>query len=767
MIVKNESKVIRRMLESVVDLLDSYCICDTGSTDDTKEIIQAFFQERNIPGYVFEEPFRDFGYNRTVALEACTKIPHGKANFILLMDADMILSRDPKLTITELKSRLVRFRAFLVYQGTDTYHYKNVRIIKNNLGITYWGVTHEYVKMPEELKNTPYGSFSVTELFIRDIGDGGSKSDKFQRDIRLLQQGLVELPNNDRYTYYLANSYRDNGELELAIETYQKRIDIGGWIEEMWQSNYAMGCCYQKLDNMPCAIFTWLEGYHIYGNRIENLYEIIQYYRKLGKNELAYQFYQMADDVRTKHTGNQDHLFTQMDVYEYKLDYEFSILGYYCNPKQKDLSRVCMKVLKYSSLEDSMYKNVLSNYKFYAPDLARYALPMCTNNVEALSQIGREKLGGFLGEYMSSTPSMCIDAKTGDLVICVRYVNYRINDEGGYEGYAGGGQTLIGTKNVLARFSGVTGDYEKKWIVKEKESELVCDSTYNDGRYRGLEDVRLFSYDKYLGIGGGSGRIIYNANRGLDGITTKPPSPHDESVMTVEHGWIVRDSMSQNFYCTNAKLLKYPAANPKLEKNWVLFGMEVGDQRASVPSSLRTGTEDSSEPPKVVQGCELRSLTLIQLNSKVTLSPENSGRIQLKCVYSWRPLVLGTICPTAGTFTETHRFEEKTLPYFFKDVRCSTCGVKVGTEIWFIGHLVSYEDRRYYYHIMIVLDGTTLALKKYTTLWTFNKEKVEYTLGMVFFPEYQRFLIGYSVMDRETKYMMVSKHIFDDRMIIV
>ena len=729
MIVKNESKVIRRMLESVVDLLDSYCICDTGSTDNTIEIIETFFLEHNIPGMIIHEPFRDFGYNRTVALEACTKIPNGKANFILLMDADMVLSRDPILTVSELKSRLVRFRAFLVYQGTDTYHYKNVRIVKNNLGITYWGVTHEYVKMPEDLKHTPYGSFTVSELFIRDIGDGGSKSDKFQRDIRLLQQGLIDLPNNDRYTYYLANSYRDNGDTQLAIETYQKRIDIGGWVEEVWQSNYAMGCCYQKMDNMPCAIFTWLDGYHLYGNRIENLYEIVQYYRKLGKNELAYQFYQMADEARTKHVGNHDHLFTQKDVYDYKLDYEFSILGYYCNPKQKDLSRVCMKVIQYSSLEDSMYKNVLSNYKFYAPDLARYALPMCNNNTEALSNIGREVMGGFMGEYVSSTPSMCIDAKTGDLVICVRYVNYRINDEGGYEGYAGGGQTQIGTKNVIARFSGVTGDYEKKWTLKGMprkgggdevvEYEMIGDSTYNDGRYQGLEDVRLFSYDKYLGMGGGAGRLIYNANRGLDGVAKKPPSPHDESIITVEHGWLIYDNTDSQYRCANTKMLKYPLANPTLEKNWVLFGAEVG------------------------------------------------GRIHLKCVYSWRPLVLGTICPTAGTFTETHRFEEKSLPYFFKNVRCSTCGVKVGTEIWFIGHLVSYEDRRYYYHIMIVLDGTTLELKKYTTLWTFNKEKVEYTLGMVFFPEYQRFLIGYSLMDRETKYMMVSKHIFDDRMIMV
>ena len=43
MIVKNESKIIIRLLESVLPIVDSYCICDTGSTDDTKEIIKNLY----------------------------------------------------------------------------------------------------------------------------------------------------------------------------------------------------------------------------------------------------------------------------------------------------------------------------------------------------------------------------------------------------------------------------------------------------------------------------------------------------------------------------------------------------------------------------------------------------------------------------------------------------------------------------------------------------------------------------------------------------
>ena len=44
-IVKNESAVILRMLQSVESIVDTYCICDTGSTDNTIELIKGFFDE--------------------------------------------------------------------------------------------------------------------------------------------------------------------------------------------------------------------------------------------------------------------------------------------------------------------------------------------------------------------------------------------------------------------------------------------------------------------------------------------------------------------------------------------------------------------------------------------------------------------------------------------------------------------------------------------------------------------------------------------------
>jgi hypothetical protein len=123
-----------------------------------------------------------------------------------------------------------------------------------------------------------------------------------------------------------------------------------------------------------------------------------------------------------------------------------------------------------------------------------------------------------------------------------------------------------------------------------------------------------------------------------------------------------------------------------------------------------------------------------------------------KMVYGWHPLILGNV--EGSKFVKTHEFE---TPIFFRHVRNSTNGIIIDDEIWFLGHIVSYEDRRYYYHMFIVLDKNTLALKKYTNMFTFEKEKVEYTLGFSYNEKTDSLLIGYSTMDNSTKFMNVER----------
>ena len=138
----------------------------------------------------------------------------------------------------------------------------------------------------------------------------------------------------------------------------------------------------------------------------------------------------------------------------------------------------------------------------------------------------------------------------------------------------------------------------------------------------------------------------------------------------------------------------------------------------------------------------------------------------MKSIYGWHPLVIGNIEGSQDdmTYKQSHSIQ---TPKLFRFLRGSTNGVNIGNEIWFLCHVVSYEDRRYYYHIFVVLDATTYQLKKYTQLFTFDKQKVEYSLGFIHLKETNQFFIGYSIMDRESHFMTVSKKVIEGLMITV
>ena len=669
MIVKNESRIILRLLDSVSQFIDSFCICDTGSTDNTIELITNYFKDKKIKGKISHEPFQNFEYNRTFALNDCQDVPN--SDYILLLDADMkfeykLIDVSPQ----EFKNKLVH-DAYFISQGNDSFNYKNVRIVRNRHGFSYWGVTHEYIKTDLSCVN---GTFKPDEIFINDIGDGGCKSDKVERDINLLKNGLIENPNNDRYTFYLANSYKDKGNYEDAIEYYKKRIEIGGWIEEIWVSHYSIGKCYQKMGRNAEAIFHWLEAYNRYPKRIENIYEIIKYYRLLCNYNLAYHFYVIADFERKKQDF-RDFLFTEIDVYDYRIDYELSIIGYYFNSNCYDLKRICMNILKYKTVEKSQYLNVISNYKFYTDSIIDFSVQIHPQNRLLLQSIGKNIIQ--CENMTSSTPSMSQGHHDNELIVCVRYVNYKIGEKGEY----------INSKNITTiNIIAIIDITFPIWIIKK---QTVLD--YNkeiDDLYIGVEDVRILrrTIDNEVSLS-------YSSNRCLLGN------------MIVEHGIIDTELSS----CIESQFLSFKDSRD-VEKNWVLF---------------------------------------------------NDGEKFDKCIYEWYPLTIGNII-TGGQFEPT--IKDYNVPAFFKSLRGSTNGIIINNEIWFIAHIVSYEDRRYYYHVMVVIDRNNYHLKSYTPLWTFEKQKVEYTLGMVLLNN--NFLIGYSTMDNTTKFTSIPKRTFDSMMII-
>jgi hypothetical protein len=139
----------------------------------------------------------------------------------------------------------------------------------------------------------------------------------------------------------------------------------------------------------------------------------------------------------------------------------------------------------------------------------------------------------------------------------------------------------------------------------------------------------------------------------------------------------------------------------------------------------------------------------------------------LKMIYNWNPLVIGEIYPPSsdsgsrlGMSYEFKKIKEIVAPHIFKMFRGSTNGIRVGDEIWFLCHIVSYEDRRYYYHSVVALDAETYEPVRYSKFFTFENQKVEYSLGMTLEtcvfdfdrPVTKEYLMfGYSLMDNVSK----------------
>ena len=513
MIVKNESKIIERLLQSVLSIVDTYCICDTGSTDNTRNVIRKFMKKAGKPGEVFSEPFKNFGHNRSVSLNRAARW----GEYALLLDADMKLVIKPEFNKDDLTEN-----GYCIIQKGGGLEYFNLRLVKTGINVKCVCPTHEYYDFPNG-----GGSTKLHTMYIEDIGDGGCKSDKFERDIRLLKAGLEEEPRNERYHFYLANSCRDLGRHEEAIEWYKKRVELGGWIEEVFYSCYEMGNMYRNIGDMPNAVFWWLEAYNRHPKRSESLYEIVKYYRDNGKNNTGQIF---CDKARAIPFPKDDLLFIRSDVYSHLLDYEHSILAYYTSAKTDHY--------RYLDLIGKDYNkgNVLSNYKFYVKKLKDF----CALDVDFCGTV-EKFVGGRMDSFISSSP--CIIMHSEGYIINIRYVNYTILPNGSYSfKHSDGKITTLNLTQFLNRNLKVVRSH---WIDEVQDERL---------RYQGVEDVKIFPH---------FGEILFCG--------------------TVEDPYTGRVCVGRGKYTMGQKKLVSKhfnsPRNSECEKNWCYFHNKAGEMK--------------------------------------------------------------------------------------------------------------------------------------------------------------------------------------------
>ncbi len=363
MIVKDEEHVIERALSSCYKMIDSYCIVDTGSTDLTKEKIKNFFGEKGIEGKIVDFPFTNFEECRNVSIKEAEEL--GEYGFWMDADEQLILNDTFNKTFLTDYLKNNNYDQLLIQCNYGNMTYARAQFYKLDVGFEWTGPVHEVLVLKS--RQSSVGSFTFGKMFIQ--ADGASWQDpdiykKYEEHARILLE--YQEKNNwedPRWTFYLAQSYRDAGNLILekepkselgltfikkSIQFYTERAeDTRGFYQEIYFS----------------LLMVSRLSYHVSGNstivgnlmkceennpdfRVEHLFNLVSYLQSenLHKNALLYTTKALSY-IKNKKEINSTALFREDYIYDWAMYDMHGISLYYTGDIEQGL-KFCKHSLK-------------------------------------------------------------------------------------------------------------------------------------------------------------------------------------------------------------------------------------------------------------------------------------------------------------------------------------------------------------------------------------------------------------------------------------
>lgn len=358
MIVKNEAEILPRFAASVARQIDYWTVVDTGSEDNTRDVVKEVF--RPVPGKLVEHTFDGYGPSRTFALMEA----EAHTDWMLVLDADDIFHGTLKdvvigdeIDCVECEMRQGDLRFWLP------------KLLRSNRGWESRGRSHEYYTSP--IAHPPV---RTDAFWVEHLGDGSGRVDKFQRDIALLTQDWEEDHNNERAAFYLARSYDDVGDLGQAVSWYRTRVGMNGWIEETFYAYYRLGACLLALGAKEEGCGNLWHAWGLKTERAEPLVALAEHYRTIELWETAWLTMELAyahckaqpQDMYMATTPYESPqgLFVDMSATAWRCAYEQSISAWYTGNKERG-RYLTQWLLSSSQIPEPFLSSVKSNMGFY------------------------------------------------------------------------------------------------------------------------------------------------------------------------------------------------------------------------------------------------------------------------------------------------------------------------------------------------------------------------------------------------------------------
>lgn len=459
MIVKDEAHGIEETLKSIKPYVDRWTILDTGSIDGTQAVIRRVMKD--VPGYLYEQPFVDFSTTRNRALDL-----HGvHTRWVILPDADDVLVGG--VNLRKLLSEFYKDETSVnvnIRRGELSYFLPLLQ--RTDAGNRYRGRVHEVLP----------GAGATTDVIqlhqTRPARSTEATKARWQRDVLMLQADLKDDPTNERAVFYLAQTFDCLGQHTRALTYYEKRIGMGGWEAERFEAMLRRGRMLERLlpeanDSEGYAIDSaYLEAYRHSPHRAEPLYECARKWYAKDDLAMTYLYAHAAYRKRPPATGSA--LFVDQDAYDWKIADLVAISAFYQGDK------VLGELAADTAVErgpEHAQQRLRNNRAFYAKDAS-----------ETFGGVGLKEIDYKpAAPYSPTNPSVHYDGTQWRCV--VRTTNYKIvNGQ-----YLTPDDNVIYTRNVMLELDGS--------LSVARAFDMVDEDSTPRSKYpvHGFEDCRLYS----------------------------------------------------------------------------------------------------------------------------------------------------------------------------------------------------------------------------------------------------------------------------------
>ncbi len=290
MIVKNEASCIERCLDSVLPHIDCFHILDTGSSDNTIQLI--YDKLKHLPGHVGHAEWTDFADMRNQSMKVAQF--QFRDSYLLFMDASDIFVGDLKQATGE-----AHVDAYWIQHSMYKERWPRPALVKANLP-WYWSCkVHEVLQCRAP---TVFENVAGCEIKC-NVGQPFQGTARFLRDANLL-----EGETDPRSVFYRAQSWQCASENDKALTDYRKRAKMkGGYAQEAYVSNIRVHLLCGDTFALHCAK-------DLDPSRAEAWYYLGLSALKRGNIEQAKGFLEKAKGLSLPPLA----LFTDKEIYTYK-----------------------------------------------------------------------------------------------------------------------------------------------------------------------------------------------------------------------------------------------------------------------------------------------------------------------------------------------------------------------------------------------------------------------------------------------------------------